>query len=88
MFGLQKYKDLFGEPGKGIHKYRLFNIAIIDVILTIILAYIIYMLYYKYKRGKRNKFIFIGILIILFASSIVIHRLFGVRTTVDKLLFN
>ena len=40
MFGLKEYKNMFGEPGKGIHKYRLFNIAIIDVIATIILGYL------------------------------------------------
>ena len=25
-------KHLFGEPGKGVHSYRIFNIAYIDVI--------------------------------------------------------
>ena len=35
------YKNILGEPGKGVHKYRIFNIAIVDVILTIIFAYFI-----------------------------------------------
>ena len=38
---LCKYKNALGEPGKGIHSYRLFGIAIMDVIMTIIGAYII-----------------------------------------------
>lgn len=75
---LCKYKNIFGEPGKGPHSYRLFGVAIVDVVLTIIAAYII-SYFFKYP--------FIYVLLILFASGIVLHRLFCVRTTVDKLLF-
>jgi hypothetical protein len=25
-----KYKNIFGEEGKGVHSYRIFNIAIVD----------------------------------------------------------
>jgi hypothetical protein len=75
---LCKYKHIFGIPGKGLHKYRIFNIAIIDVVLTIILAIIIsYLL----------KINFIITLIILFLVGIIMHRIFCVRTTIDKLLF-
>ena len=38
---LCKYKDYFGEPGKGVHSYRIFNIAIVDVVMTLIGALII-----------------------------------------------
>jgi hypothetical protein len=38
---LCKYKDLLGEPGKGVHSYRIFNIAIVDVVLTILVALLI-----------------------------------------------
>jgi hypothetical protein len=76
---LCKYKNILGEPGKGIHSYRLFGVAIVDVIMTIIAAYII-SYFYKYS--------FIYVLLILFASGIVLHRLFCVRTTVDKLIFS
>ena len=31
------YKNILGEPNKGLHKYRIFNIAIVDVLLTIVL---------------------------------------------------
>ena len=75
---LCKYKNILGEPGKGVHSYRLFGVAIVDVIMTIIAAYIIsYFLKYS----------FIYVLLILFAYGIVLHRLFCVPTTVDKLLF-
>ena len=39
--GLCKYKDIFGKPNEGVHKYRLFNIAIVDMSFTIIAAAII-----------------------------------------------
>ena len=35
MIDLCKYKDILGKPGQGVHSYRIFNIAIVDVILTI-----------------------------------------------------
>jgi hypothetical protein len=74
-----KYKDLFGKPGQGIHSYRIFNIAILDVIITILGAVVIKALMPKYN--------FIVILFLVFLSGIIVHRLFCVRTTVDKLLF-
>ena len=76
---LCKYKDLLGVPKKGIHKYRIFNIAIFDVLLTIFLSFIIYMIL------PCNNFFFI--LFIIFLIGIILHRIFCVRTTIDKLLF-
>jgi hypothetical protein len=76
---LCKYKDIFGKVGEGVHSYRIFNIAIVDVILTILVAFIIHLFLPKYS--------FIYILILLFITGIILHRLFCVRTTVDKFLF-
>ena len=46
---LCKYRNMLGEVGKGIHSYRLFGVAIADVIMTIIGAYIIsYFLVYHF----------------------------------------
>ena len=76
---LCKYKDLLGVPNKGLHKYRIFNIAIIDVLLTILLSFIIYIIF------PNNNFFLI--LFIIFLIGIILHRIFCVRTTIDKLLF-
>ena len=70
---------MFGEPQKGVHAYRIFDVAIVDVVATFIVAYVLSRL-----TGVK----FIVMLIGLFAGSIIMHRLFCVRTTVDKLLFN
>lgn len=76
---LCKYKNILGVPGQGPHSYRIFNIAIVDVLLTLILAYIISYIY---------KISFVKTSITLFILGIVLHRIFCVRTTIDKLLFN
>ena len=38
---LKKYKDILGNPGKGIHQYRFLGTAISDYLLTILVAVII-----------------------------------------------
>jgi hypothetical protein len=76
---LCKYKDIFGKPGEGAHSYRIFNIAIVDVLLTVLLALIIYFFLPKYPL--------IYILIFVFVLGIVAHRIFCVPTTVDKAIF-
>ncbi len=77
-FGLCKYKDIFGKPGTGAHSYRIFNIAIIDVVSTIIVAWLISYFFH---------FTFWKTLVIFFLFGILMHRLFCVRTTIDKWLF-
>jgi len=72
------YKHLFGEPGKGVHSYRFMNFAIMDVLMTLIGA-ILFSYFTKYTLWK--------VIIAFFLIGIVAHRLFCVRTTVDKILF-
>jgi len=71
------YKNALGIPGKGVH-FHVFGIAIMDVVMTIIGAGI---LSYIFKWN------FLITLIVLFLTGIILHRLFCVKTTVDKLLF-
>ena len=76
-----KYKDILGEPKKGLHSYRAFNIAIVDVLLTFILAKFIQ--YYIMEETE-----FSLILVFCFITGIILHRVFCVKTTIDKLLFS
>ena len=79
-YNLDKY---FGKVGEGVDSYRVFNIAIVDVIATIIGAFLIYLVMpYIYKPIR-----FIYILIALFLLGIILHRVFCARTTIDRLLF-
>jgi hypothetical protein len=75
---LCKYKNIFGKPNEGVHSYRIFNLAIVDIIATLIAAFLIS---YFFKISFFYTSIFLFILGILF------HKLFCVKTTIDKILF-
>jgi hypothetical protein len=75
---LCKYKNMFGMPNEGAHSYRIFDLAVVDIIATILLAVGISYFY---------NFSFVYTSLFLFISGIILHRLFCVRTTIDKLLF-
>jgi fatty acid desaturase len=78
-WSLCKYKNLFGNPGQGIRKYRILNIAIMDTVVVIIFGLII-----SYFTGY-NVWLTLAI---LFISGIIAHRMFCVRTGLDQLLFS
>ena len=75
---LCKYKDALGIPGEGVHSIRVLNIAIVDVFLTILVAFLIWLVL------RKNFWI---ILLVFFLLGIILHRIFCVRTTIDKLIF-
>lgn len=75
---LSKHKDILGKPYEGIHSYRFLDVAILDVIITALLAGGIS---YVYKVPFRYTSIS------LFSLSCLSHRMFCVRTTIDKILF-
>jgi hypothetical protein len=75
---LCKYKDLFGKPGEGIHSWRIFDFGVIDILTTIAGAYLI-----SYLTG----FSLVYVLPAVFLLGIYVHRLFCVRTKLDRILF-
>ena len=75
---LCKYKDIFGKPREGAHSYRIFDLAIVDIVATYILAIFIS----KYTTYQTNQ-----LFIILMISSVFIHKLFCVETTLTKMVF-
>jgi hypothetical protein len=75
---LCKYKNAFGEPGKGIHSYRFLGISVIDVLVTLLGAILIS--YY-------TKISAYYVIPAIFLLGVVVHHMFCVRTTIDKLLF-
>ena len=78
MVDLCKYKDLFGKPNAGLRKYRLFDITLFDVAVVVIIGYLISWFF------KWNLWYTLGGLFLL---GIFAHRIFCVRTGVDKMLF-
>ena len=75
---LCKYKNIFGREKQGVHSIRIANIAIVDVISTIIGGIAI---------GYFFKLNILYTCIVLFILAIILHRLFCVNTTINKLLF-
>ena len=83
MNSLCKYRNALGVPGKGAHSVRLGGVAVggvavVDVVLTLVGAYII-----SYYARASFAWTAAG----LFLFGIILHRLFCVRTTIDRLLF-
>lgn len=75
---LCQYKHIFGKEGEGVHSIRVFNIALVDVLMTLLTAYVISS-YYKLS--------FFNTSIVLFLLAILLHRIFCVNTTVNKMIF-
>jgi hypothetical protein len=73
-----KYKDLLGKPGTGFHSFRIYGIAVGDVVVVLICCIII-----SYIFNYSLLITTLGV----FLLGVIVHRLFCVRTTVDKLLF-
>jgi len=75
---LVKYKDSLGIINKGVHSYRFFGFAIADIVMTILgFGLLSFLFGIPLWKGILGGFIL----------GIVAHRAFGVRTTLDKLLF-
>jgi hypothetical protein len=79
LFGIDlcKYKNMAGEPGSKAYA-RIFTIRFMDLISVIIGSYLV-----SYMLGTS----FWKTLVIIFVFGIIVHRMFCVRTAVDKLLF-
>ena len=65
---------------KGDHSYKIYDISYIDLVVTMIGAYIIQKIFYRDTDYS-------SVVVRLFLLGIVVHRLFNVRTTVDKFYF-
>lgn len=75
-----KYANILGIPGKGIHRFRLGGIAVVDLVLTLGLA-----LGLSYiPRGPP----FTVWIIILLLLAMVLHALFCTKTSVSTWLYN
>jgi hypothetical protein len=74
-----KYRDIFGVPGEGVHAYRLFGVAILDVVGTIVVGYVL---------SEYYAMDFATVTASLFATGVVAHWLFCVDTTLNKWLLS
>uniref|UniRef100_A0A6C0EYE2 Uncharacterized protein n=1 Tax=viral metagenome TaxID=1070528 RepID=A0A6C0EYE2_9ZZZZ len=84
---LCKYKNLLGEINTGIHSIRIFNIAIFDTLSTILVAIVFYHIVIVNILNLSGTIKLWMVIVVMFLLGILLHRLFCVRTTIDKLLF-
>lgn len=75
---LCKFKHIFGKERQGFHAIRVFDLAILDVIGTIMIGFLI---------SKYLKVNIIAVITLLFATAMFVHRLFGVNTKLNTLIF-
>ncbi len=75
MTQLTQYKDIFGAPGTGLHSFRIFNIAVVDVALTLVAAYFI---------AQYTNYPLVYVVCGLLLLSVAVHYIFNVDTTVLK----
>jgi len=76
-----KLNKIFGEKKKGIHSYRICDIAYLDILVTMAAALFIQKAFYSETEYYK-------ILLFLFILGIILHRIFDVKTTVDRLIFS
>ena len=85
---LCKYRNIFGEPKTGLHNYRIFNIAVFDVLATLLVSVIIHQIIIVEWLKMYSIIKLWMVIVFMFVLGILLHQLFCVRTTVDKLLFD
>ena len=85
---LCKYRNIFGEPKTGLHNYRIFNIAVFDVLATLLVSVIIHQVIIVEWLKMYSIIKLWMVIVFMFVLGILLHQLFCVRTTVDKLLFD
>ena len=87
MVRLCEYENLLGAPLSGIHSLRIGEgiigvndegIAVFDVVLAIAFGWVI---------SKVFNISFVFGLLLSVCTGIILHRLFCVRTTIDKIIF-
>ena len=78
VYMLSDLSNIFGAPGTGIHSVRLGGLAIVDVVLSLVLSLCI-------TLGTGQNMTQISLCV--FLAGIALHRLFNVKTTIDRAIF-
>jgi hypothetical protein len=78
MHPLCKYRHILGKEKEGFHKTRFLGLALFDTLATIAGAWLI---------SQTFKLNFLVTLVGLFVLGIILHRMFCVNTTINKMIF-
>ena len=74
----KEFKDILGQPGKGIHKIRIVNTPLVDYAASILLAILITYI--------NNKIPLVVSTILVLILGEILHVLFGVKTPTTNFL--
>ena len=77
MKSLCPFKNIFGEPGAGIRTFRIFDISIFDLGFVLAFAAIISIM---------NNWNFVKVSLLLIVLGVIFHKLFCVKTGLNKML--
>ena len=80
MSTVKKSDDVIGK----LRSYKVFQIAVFDVVATIVGAFLLWKGLIHFTELKLS---FFFVTCVMFLLGILAHRIFGIRTTVDKFLF-
>lgn len=72
--------NIFGEPDKSVHSYRIFGYALVDLALTILAAFVIAKYVYPVAYGKSPVKSFALAFAVLMVLGLVFHKIFCVKT--------
>lgn len=75
--GLRRYRNMFGEPGKGIHSHRVAGLAAVDLGMTIVAGGFI-------SRYYNVNFLYVTAGLI--GLGVFVHFMFGVETALNGML--
>ena len=70
-----RYKDVFGAPGTGVHAYRIFGMAAVDIACTALAAL------WVASATRWSAWVVFAALLVL---SVPVHRAFCVETTLTR----
>ena len=73
------FKDIFGKPREGVHSYRIFDVAVVDSLLTVLLALILQKIFFQ-------NFSFLKVLVGTFIVGEIMHWYFCVDSKVIQML--
>lgn len=77
---LCRFQHSLGRPGEGVHALRLGPVALVDVLFTLLAAWLLH-------RWVWPRTAFWIVALLLWLLGVLAHRLFCVRTAVDRWLF-
>jgi hypothetical protein len=80
--GLCKYKDMFGAPDTGLHKYRFCGVAIVDVVMTLVGGWLIW------RFVTRGRFSLGATTATLFVLGFALHAAFCVPTAFNEWVYS